>query len=226
MLGEPRLELEADRLSARQVEAQQLATIGRHTVMLTHVAMTIAGRPRLALFGGMTKARSPDLIAAQSEDAERLASLSRTAKLSYRDWAQPNWEPPSLADEQVRWERRLVDPAGWTLIASDSGAALGTIHFTEARRRRGEGAAIAGRAHLSGLVVLPASWGAGIGSALLDAALAEMQSRGYREAQLFTAVANRRSRIFYERRGWRATATNTHHHDELWLAAYERSLPG
>ena len=166
------------------------------------------------------------LIAAEWEDAERLALLSRAAKLSYCDWASAGWVPPSLAEERARGERRLLDPAGWTLIASDSSAVLGTIHFTEARRRRGEGALIAGRAHLSGLFVLPASWGRGIGSLLLDAALAEMRTRGYREAQLFTAVANRRSGIFYSRRGWRATATNTHQHDELWLAAYERSLPG
>ena len=33
-----------------------------------------------------------------------------------------------------------------------------------------------------------------------------MRSRTYRKAQLFTAAANQRSRIFYEHRGWRATA--------------------
>lgn len=139
-----------------------------------------------------------DLIAAQPEDAERLASLSRAAKLSYREWAQPGWEPPSLAAERSRWERRLADPAGWTLIASDARTELGTVHFTNARAERGEGAAIAGRAHLSGLFVLPTKWGQRIGGALLAAALEEMRNRGYREAQLFTAAANRRSRTFYE----------------------------
>lgn len=44
------------------------------------------------------------------------------------------------------------------------------------------------------------------------------------EAQLFTAAANQRSRTFYERRGWRATATNAHEHDDLWLTSYERFL--
>jgi GNAT superfamily N-acetyltransferase len=172
----------------------------------------------------MAKLPGADLIAARLEDAERLGSLSHAAKLSYRDWAQPDWKPPALAAERARWERCLADSAGWTLIASNSDAPLGTVHFTAARRQRGGGEAIAGRAHLSGLFVLPASWGGGIGSVLLDAALVEMRSRGYREAQLFTAAANRRSRIFYEHRGWRAVATNTHQHDDLWLARYERSL--
>jgi GNAT superfamily N-acetyltransferase len=174
----------------------------------------------------MARLRSPDLIAAQPEDAQRLASLSRAAKLSYREWAHPGWEPPSLAAERARWERRLVDPAGWTLIAFESNAALGTVHFTDARAEGGEGKAIAGRAHLSGLFVLPARWGEGIGSVLLEKAMAEMRSRGYRKVQLFTALANQRSRIFYKRRGWRATAANTHKHDGLWLASYERSLVG
>jgi GNAT superfamily N-acetyltransferase len=172
----------------------------------------------------MTKLSGVDLIAAQPEDAERLASLSRAAKLRYRDWTEPGWEPPSLAAERTRWARRLIDPAGWTLIALDSDTALGAVHFTDARAERGEGKAIMGRAHLSGLFVLPARWGAGIGSALLEAAVAEMRSRGYREAQLFTAAANQRSRAFYERRGWRATPTDPQKHDDLWLAGYERSL--
>jgi GNAT superfamily N-acetyltransferase len=174
----------------------------------------------------MAKPHGLDLILAQPEDAERLASLSRLAKLSYRDWARPGWEPPSVTAERAGWERRLIDPAGWALIASGSNAALGTIHFTDARAEYGEGEAIGGRAHLSGLFVLPARWDEGIGSVLLEKAVAEMRSRDYQKAQLFTAAANRRSRVFYERRGWRVTATNTHKHDDLWLARYEHSLVG
>lgn len=172
----------------------------------------------------MTRPPSSALVAAQPEDAERLAALSRTAKLTYGDWAQPGWEPPSPAAERGQWERRLADPAGWTLIAFDANAALGTVHVTDARAERGEGRALAGRAHLSGLFVLPERWGEGIGSGLLEAALAEMRRRGYREAQLFTAAANQRSRILYERRGWRATAPDTREHDDLLLAGYERTL--
>jgi GNAT superfamily N-acetyltransferase len=172
----------------------------------------------------MVKLRSPDLIAAQPGDAERLASLSRAAKLTYRAWAPAGWEPPSLAAERARWERRLVDPAGWTMIALDPSAPLGTVHFTDARTERGEGKAIAGRAHLSRLFVLPSRWDEGIGSVLLETAMVEMRRRGYREAQLFTAAANRPSRIFYERRGWRAVAIDTPKHDDLWLTGFERSL--
>ena len=172
----------------------------------------------------MAKLRGPDLVAAQRGDVERLASLSSAVKLSYRDWAPLGWEPPALAAERARWERRLVDLAGWTIIAFDSKVALGTVHFTDARAERGEGNAIVGRAHLSGLFVAQTRWGEGIGTALLEAALAEMRGRAYRKAQLFTATANQRSRIFYEHRGWRAIAANTHQHDDLWLTGYERPV--
>src|SRR5439155_16637442 len=100
------------------------------------------GARKTAYGRGMLKSRSPNLITAEPEDAERLASLSRAAKLSYHDWAQLGWVPPSDAAERARWQRRLIDPAGWTLIASDSDVTLGAIHFTGARTERGEGTAI------------------------------------------------------------------------------------
>lgn len=161
------------------------------------------------------------LVAARLEDAERLALLSQAAKRTYREWAPPGWQPPSLDAERARWARRLTERAGWTLIALDPAGALGTIHFTDARADHGTGKAIIGRANLSGLFVSPARWGEGVGSALLDAAVAELRSRGYQSAQLFTATANRRSRSFYERRGWRATDLDTHKHDDLWVVRYE-----
>lgn len=102
--------------------------------------------------------------------------MSHAAKLSYREWAHAGWTPPSLTAERTRWHRRLGDPAGWTLLASDSLAALGTVHFTDARTQRGEGEVIVGRAHVSGLFVLPTRWGEGIGGALIEAALVEISS--------------------------------------------------
>jgi GNAT superfamily N-acetyltransferase len=161
---------------------------------------------------------------ARPEDAHAFASVSHAAKLSYREWARPGWKAPSQAAEMTRWKQRLADDAGWGLLARDLVRAIGTIHFTDARTDGGAGEAIPGRAHLSGLFVLPARWGEGIGSALLARAVEEMRSRSYRSAQLFTAVDNRRSRRFYEGRGWHLSATDTHEHDGLWVAAYELNL--
>jgi GNAT superfamily N-acetyltransferase len=161
---------------------------------------------------------------AQLADVERLAWLSHSAKLTYRLWAAPGWAPPARGAEAARWERRLDDPAGSTLLAHEDENALGAVHLTDARTQRGEGQAIVGRAHLSGLFVDPSRWGEGIGSCLHDAVLTEARERGYGGAELFTAAANRRSRIFYEARGWRLLDADGHEHDGLWLVGYEHLL--
>lgn len=186
--------------------------------------LTAAERISALTSAEMAKPPGIDLIAARPTDADRLALLSRAAKASYREWAEPGWEPPSAATERARWERRLADPAGWTLIAAESDDAHGAIHFTDARTERGEGEAILGRAHVSGLFVLPERWREGIGGALLEAAVERMTNRGYRSAQVFTGTANGRSQSFYQRRGWQLRATNTHRHDHLWHARYELRL--
>jgi GNAT superfamily N-acetyltransferase len=139
---------------------------------------------------GIEPARALVPKLARPEDADAFASVSHAAKLSYREWARPGWKAPSQAAEMTRWKQRLADDAGWGLLARDLVRAIGTIHFTDARTDGGAGEAIPGRAHLSGLFVLPARWGEGIGSALLARAVEEMRSRSYRSAQLFTAVDN------------------------------------
>jgi GNAT superfamily N-acetyltransferase len=108
------------------------------------------------------------------------------------------------------------------MIALERDRTLGAIHLTDARMHRGEGRAIEGRAHLSGLFVAPPRWGEGIGSRMHRAALAEMRKRAYRSAELFTAAANRRSCTFYEARGWRLVDADSHEHDGLLLVGYER----
>jgi RimJ/RimL family protein N-acetyltransferase len=157
-------------------------------------------------------------------DVERLAWLSHSAKLTYRRWAAPGWAPPDRRAEAARWERRLRDHAGSTLIAHEGEHALGAFHLTDARAQRGEGQAIAARAHLSGLCVDPSRWGEGIGSCLHDAVLGEACQRGYRGVELLTAAANLRSRTFYDARGWRLFDDDGHEHDGLWLVGYERLL--
>ncbi len=52
------------------------------------------------------------------------------------------------------------------------------------------------------LYVHPDLWRAGIGSALMTAALARLSGEGYAEATLWVFEANTRARGFYERFGW------------------------
>ena len=55
------------------------------------------------------------------------------------------------------------------------------------------------------LYVLPAHWGTGIGTALLEHGLERMRQRGATRAKLWTLEGNDRGRRFYERRGWSLT---------------------
>jgi GNAT superfamily N-acetyltransferase len=66
---------------------------------------------------------------------------------------------------------------------------------------------VAGFAALDGtelraIYVDPPAQGAGVGSALLAAAVEAMQAAGHREAFLWTFEANGLARAFYERHGW------------------------
>ena len=50
--------------------------------------------------------------------------------------------------------------------------------------------------------VAPGHWGEGIGGRLVDAAVAEARSQGFRRAQLWTHAANSRARQLYEGHGF------------------------
>jgi GNAT superfamily N-acetyltransferase len=55
---------------------------------------------------------------------------------------------------------------------------------------------------LRAIYVDPRAQGAGVGSALLDAAVAALRAAGHAEAFLWTFEANGLARAFYERHGW------------------------
>ena len=55
---------------------------------------------------------------------------------------------------------------------------------------------------LRAIYVDPPAQGAGVGTALLDAAVAALRAAGHAEAFLWTFEANGLARAFYERHGW------------------------
>jgi GNAT superfamily N-acetyltransferase len=65
------------------------------------------------------------------------------------------------------------------------------------------GFALAGGGWLHRLYVLSSAWGAGVGAALHDEALAALRAQGAVTASLWCLAGNDRARAFYERRGWR-----------------------
>jgi GNAT superfamily N-acetyltransferase len=89
----------------------------------------------------------------------------------------------------------LADSKGWVALQGDEIVAF----------------SIADRATRSifALFVLPAHEGRGIGSRLLDLALAWLRKNGAAEVWLTTATGTKAAH-FYERRGWRRSGMGTH----------------
>lgn len=69
--------------------------------------------------------------------------------------------------------------------------------------------------------VAPDHWGRGLGGSLVDALLAEAQSRGYDRIQLWTQADNARARRLYEGRDFRPSGRRK---EEL-IVHYQRTLP-
>jgi GNAT superfamily N-acetyltransferase len=76
---------------------------------------------------------------------------------------------------------------------------------------------------LRALYVDPPAQGAGVGSALLEAAVEALRAAGHAEAFLWTFEANGLARAFYERHGWELVPGHT---DQLGApeVRYRRSL--
>ncbi len=77
------------------------------------------------------------------------------------------------------------------LVAEQQGEVVGTVTFA-----RGE---------LQSLYVLPEHWGRGVGHALFQAAVKELEQQGFAGVTLWVQRYNARARAFLERQGMAAT---------------------
>ncbi|MCW2994595.1 MAG: family N-acetyltransferase [Conexibacter sp.] len=128
------------------------------------------------------------------------------AELEVRAW---RWAYVDVVAEQdmitvesrvARWESGSLDGA---FVAEVEGRVVGVVQV-------GPDPDDPARGLLRGLNVEPAAQGAGIGTALYEHALAELQRAGFAEVVLWVFAENGHARGFYERRGWRADgATGT-----------------
>jgi len=77
--------------------------------------------------------------------------------------------PPEVP--QMLRERFARDDV-WLLVADDDGVVIGVAQGAPARDDGGTGPVVPGRCHLSMVFVAPERWGEGIGSLLVDSAVA------------------------------------------------------
>jgi GNAT superfamily N-acetyltransferase len=129
---------------------------------------------------------------ARPDDLETLLTIQREASVA----GFAKVFPPELytyPTDEVRkvWREALADANVDAYVAELQGEAVGTVTVDADFLRQ--------------LYVLPAHWGTGIGSSLLDRGLERMRERGATRAKLWTLEGNERGRRFYERRGWTLT---------------------
>ena len=121
------------------------------------------------------------------DDAAAIASIqARGWRHAFADIVEPD---------------RMPDPEEQGPRLADFIAGGGEIHVFD-QDGRIAGFAIVQGDELRALYVDPPAQGAGVGSALLDAAVDALRASGHAEAFLWTFEANGLARAFYERHGW------------------------
>jgi GNAT superfamily N-acetyltransferase len=142
------------------------------------------------------------LRAATHADLETLAAIHEaSARDAYRHIFPPAAGfPRAAAREEIGLHLR--DPAKRTTIASCEGSDVGLIVAGPASDTPPT-LALGTVGQISLLHVHPEARDRGIGTHLLDDALAWLAAAGHARAVLWVLVANDRARRFYEHRGWR-----------------------
>ena len=160
----------------------------------------------------------PDLGA--TEEITRLHR--RAAQTGFAHIFPPEASPPPFEDDLARWQF-------WLGPDREQGRHAYTVRTNQ----RVVGVVLAGPdpddpdlGHLARLYVDPDRWGAGIGTALHDAAVADLAGRSFAVATLWVLEDNIRARRWYERLGWSQTSRRkpTFEPAAIYDAQYIREL--
>jgi ribosomal protein S18 acetylase RimI-like enzyme len=156
--------------------------------------------------------------AATVDDAAAIAMIqARGWRHAYADIVAPeDMRDPS--ETEPRWREWLVaaEPSG--LVFDLDGNVTG---FAFAGRTRDGG----DEGELYAIYVEPSAQGAGVGTALLAAAVEALVARGFERAHLWVFEANGLARAFYERHGWRADDDRRERLAGVPELRYRRELP-
>jgi L-amino acid N-acyltransferase YncA len=113
----------------------------------------------------------------------------------------------SVEEREASWREAFRDRGAAVFVAEEEGRVIGFASFGPSR----DGDAGPEVGEIPAIYVDPTVVGAGVGRALLDAAIEAMREAGYRRATLWVLEANAHARRFYERAGWRWDGTVSRH---------------
>ena len=132
-----------------------------------------------------------DLRSAEPDEAGVIAALHlRTVLVAYANIFPPDAPPPTVRELTDDWRARLG--ASRVFAAIDDGTLVGVV----------VAGAYEGAGQLSRLHVDPMRWGEGIGRALYDRCIADIELSGHHDITLWVLERNVRARSWYERLGW------------------------
>jgi GNAT superfamily N-acetyltransferase len=138
-------------------------------------------------------------------DGEPLARLhERCWRISYAGIADASWIVERPFEERVaEWERYATGGGAPMWVADHDGLVIGEVAAGASR----DAEAPEWTGEVLAIYVDPDRQGAGVGSALLERAVAELRHAGHERATLWTFGDNVRATAFYERHGWRPDGT-------------------
>jgi ribosomal protein S18 acetylase RimI-like enzyme len=133
---------------------------------------------------------------ARPEDAEAIARVHvATWRAAYAHAIPSETLAAVDVDERAElWKRFLGGPTA-IFVGELDGEVCGFVSVGESQEHPGEG-------ELFSIYVLPAAWGTGLGTALIERGEDELRARGFTRATLNVLADNPRARRFYERQGW------------------------
>ncbi len=153
---------------------------------------------------------------ATPDDAEMIAAISVHGWIhAYAEFLEPRvLAQRTVASQAPRWREWLAGDDSETHVAEVAGRIAG--YATVGASEDGDAAAHVGE--VRGLYVDPPAQGAGLGSRLLEDALARLRAAGFTEATLWVFEQNELGRAFYERHGWQVDPAGAGQEGDGWHA--------
>lgn len=159
-------------------------------------------------------------------DVDDVIAFVGTGIQEYRSWAPGEWVPPGVPPERrAALDAHFAGDEAWVLMAFEAAELVGVVSLALHTGADPEPPP-EGTIYLWQMFVAPPLQGGGLAGALMDLAVAQARTRGFRRLTLWAAEGAAQARRFYEKEGW--TPTGKRRDEEpfgLPIVEYELAVP-